>query len=309
VCTTGPRCIASCQGLPNGAYQSCNGCHFYIVCHYGSLKAEPPCSPAGYYWDDNLKKCEIQSGTCKVCPGEETTTTSAVTTDPTTNRTTRICTSGPTCITSCTYDLPDGYYQLCKDCRVYAKCSFGKQLTIECDYDKRLFWDDRQKSCVPNSTTCRLCQNDEPTTTSAVTTDPATTKTTTACTSGPTCITSCTYGLPDGYYQLCKGCDVYANCSNGELACELSCGYEEQLFWDDNEKCCVSHSTTCQSCPNEEATTTTTLLTVTDDRKPTTTSEVCPTESQHVSSCCNTGDDSSCYNKLFYFICKIISHL
>ena len=59
-----------------------------------------------------------------------------------------------------------------------------------------------------------------------------------------TCITSCT-GLPNGDYQSCLGCHVYASCSNGVMYDGRPC--PAGLVWDDNVKRCEWTSTTCGS--------------------------------------------------------------
>lgn len=57
------------------------------------------------------------------------------------------------------------------------------------------------------------------------------------------CITSCK-GLKDGFYQSCRGCDVYAACVNGVLLDNQPC--PKGTVWDDNLKTCLWQSDTCQ---------------------------------------------------------------
>ena len=57
------------------------------------------------------------------------------------------------------------------------------------------------------------------------------------------CITDCE-GVPDGNYQSCKGCNVYAACGGGVLYDEQPCPTSE-LVWDDNSKTCEFYSETC----------------------------------------------------------------
>ncbi len=63
---TGEACITSCEGLPNGDYQSCNGCTIYATCSNEILYDGRPCAPATppLVWDDNLKRCDYDSETC-----------------------------------------------------------------------------------------------------------------------------------------------------------------------------------------------------------------------------------------------------
>nr|KAG5691224.1 hypothetical protein BaRGS_019435 [Batillaria attramentaria] len=52
--TTGPICITSCVGRPNGDYQSCFGCSVYASCVGGMIINNRAC-PGGTVWDDGLK--------------------------------------------------------------------------------------------------------------------------------------------------------------------------------------------------------------------------------------------------------------
>ncbi|KAI0240872.1 hypothetical protein LSAT2_008326 [Lamellibrachia satsuma] len=65
--TTGPSCIKSCRGQPNGDYQSCRGCHVYVTCSNWRMFPDRPC-PAKLVWDDSRKRCEWSSKTCVNCP-------------------------------------------------------------------------------------------------------------------------------------------------------------------------------------------------------------------------------------------------
>jgi hypothetical protein len=83
-CTsTGPRCItaadSSCRpngvALPDGDYQACEGCTFYHSCVAGQINyAFRSCAATNegginglLVWDDNLKRCEYESNTCRQC--------------------------------------------------------------------------------------------------------------------------------------------------------------------------------------------------------------------------------------------------
>ncbi len=64
LCSQRPTCITDCEGLPDGDYQSCRGCHIYASCVSGILYDYRPCNPLGLQWDDNTKRCEVESTTC-----------------------------------------------------------------------------------------------------------------------------------------------------------------------------------------------------------------------------------------------------
>jgi hypothetical protein len=56
------------------------------------------------------------------------------------------------------------------------------------------------------------------------------------------CVASC-WGLPDGDYQSCYGCTVYATCAGGVLYDNRPC--ETNYVWDDITKDCLYYSTIC----------------------------------------------------------------
>ena len=72
--STGYRCIRSCQGLPDGDYQSCHSCHVYASCTNGSMIDDRQCAPAQppLNWDDRAKRCLYKSSTCRCYNGEDT---------------------------------------------------------------------------------------------------------------------------------------------------------------------------------------------------------------------------------------------
>ncbi|XP_060595991.1 zinc metalloproteinase-disintegrin-like VMP-III [Ruditapes philippinarum] len=57
------ECVRSCQGVQNGNYQSCRGCHMYVSCYDNVMYDGRPCQ-ANLYWSDDLKRCEYSSNTC-----------------------------------------------------------------------------------------------------------------------------------------------------------------------------------------------------------------------------------------------------
>ena len=58
------------------------------------------------------------------------------------------------------------------------------------------------------------------------------------------CVSDCR-GWPDGDYQSCKGCDIYATCNGGQLFDERPC--PEGLVWDDKKHYCDHKSDTCKT--------------------------------------------------------------
>jgi len=58
-CLTGQT---DCGVLPEGDYQSCQGCHYYVTCAPSGVFTRP--CPAQLVWDDNLKTCQGRSSTC-----------------------------------------------------------------------------------------------------------------------------------------------------------------------------------------------------------------------------------------------------
>ncbi len=127
--------------------------------------------------------------------------------------------------------MPDGDYQSCCGCCVYATCANGIL------YDNRpcpagLVWDDNLRRCEFTSSTCGTRSG----------------YALVAVAHGK-CVSDCT-NVPDGDYQDCKRCDGYVTCTNGilfERECAKS-GSAEQLVWDDNDKKCEGISTTCHGC-------------------------------------------------------------
>jgi len=127
-------CVRSCEGKPDGFYQSCATCNGYAICRQGAIRVMR-CHP-GESWDSRTTKCE------KYLP--TTCTDSCIDSDD--------C-SG----------LPDGRYQYCNRCDMYAFCERGKVLRYhQCDRDwsdpalrcKNCVYDDIWGECRGTSTTC-----------------------------------------------------------------------------------------------------------------------------------------------------------
>jgi len=61
-CPTGPFGIGSCVGVPDGNYQDCFSCKYYVSCS-GQRYFRRPC-PFPLCWDDRRKLCLWASTTC-----------------------------------------------------------------------------------------------------------------------------------------------------------------------------------------------------------------------------------------------------
>ncbi|XP_046560769.1 proprotein convertase subtilisin/kexin type 5-like isoform X2 [Haliotis rubra] len=194
------RCVKTCKGIPSGKYQSCSGCNQVIACYHG-FKIPLRC-PCGTVWDDQVKRCQQTSSTC-------------------------LERGNNPCITNCTA-LPDGNYQSCKGCSLYASCRQRRIRLNKCS--PGTFWDDSLKRCEKNSSTC-----------------PGPTLAHPWPHPGPSppsnrCVSSCA-GVRDGDYQSCIGCQVFASCAHGQLFDNRTC--PGNLVWDDFYKRCEGISTTC----------------------------------------------------------------
>ncbi len=228
------KCVSSCQGVANGDYQSCQGCHVYASCSNGILYDKRPCA-SNLVWDDKKKKCEYKSETCGGAGG------------------------GWDCIDDCN-GVANGDYQSCAGCHYYATCS------NEILYDKRkcpanLVWDDNKKRCEYESDTCQGDGNDggdgnggDGGTSDGNdggdggggdggdggTSDGNDGGSSNLC----DCIHTCV-GMPNGDYQSCRSCHVFASCSNNIMHDNRPC--PAGLVWDDNLKQCEWTSQTCNS--------------------------------------------------------------
>ena len=117
-----------CKTLPNGIYQSCQGCDVYAQCIHGRLYDGIKCHP-GKVYDDTAKQCIYWSSTCGVEP------------------------NNGTCVSTC-LGMPDGPYQSCRGCNVYVVCAGGLRYDdVLCPYIGQ-YWDDNLKGCTYQSTTC-----------------------------------------------------------------------------------------------------------------------------------------------------------
>ncbi|XP_062603072.1 uncharacterized protein LOC134264808 isoform X2 [Saccostrea cucullata] len=61
--TTG-ECVNSCLKVADGDYQSCDTCHGYVSCTNNYIFYRN-CPTVDLFWDDNKKRCEWKSETCK----------------------------------------------------------------------------------------------------------------------------------------------------------------------------------------------------------------------------------------------------
>ncbi len=137
------------------------------------------------------------------------------------------------CIEDCSI-LPDGNYQSCHGCNMYAACSNG-QIVDQIPCHALLVWDDNLKSCEYTSQTCSPSIQPTPAPIPGPTTD---------YTPG-ICVPHCA-NMPDGDYQSCHGCNVFVTCSN-HITYMRSCPGE--LVWDDILKRCEYTSQTCSVAP------------------------------------------------------------
>ena len=237
-------CVSSCTGMPDGDYQSCNGCNVYVTCSNEIIHDDRHC-PDGLVWDDNLKRCEWESTTCGTdsCDGilqvqihlQLYRSTSWY--RPT-------CQIHAPCVSSPCTGMPDGDYQSCNGCNVYVTCS------NEIIHDDRpcpdgLVWDDNLKRCEWDDGQLHvalIAVMADPGTDPPPDTDPPPGYRSISRIHPPPCVSSCT-GMPDGDYQSCNGCNVYVTCSNEIIHDDRPC--PDGLVWDDNLKRCEWESTTC----------------------------------------------------------------
>ncbi|KAI0228155.1 hypothetical protein LSAT2_021383 [Lamellibrachia satsuma] len=61
-CPTGAHGVGSCVGVPDGHYQDCFSCNYYVSCS-GQRYFRRPC-PFPLFWDDISKLCLWSSRTC-----------------------------------------------------------------------------------------------------------------------------------------------------------------------------------------------------------------------------------------------------
>lgn len=208
-------CIRSCKGVPDGDYHSCLGCGHYATCLMGVFITRK-CTLKDTVWDDKYKMCLSRSQTCKPS---------------------RICVED-----NCS-GIPDGDYHSCYGCGYYSTCLMGVFI------DKRqclkgTIWDNKYKICLTSSNTCEDDSKFHPDPSHPLATDkPKFEDFTQSPTSNPyNCVSSCE-NIPDGNFQSCKGCNVFASCSGGRLIDSRPCA--AKLVWDDIVKQCVYTSSTC----------------------------------------------------------------
>eukprot|EP00483_Globobulimina_turgida_P007157 UN07171 len=65
------HCVSNCNGVCDGDYTSCNGCHVYATCIGGVLSDNRPCAPnnpnPSLMWNDEIKACDYSSS-CEIDP-------------------------------------------------------------------------------------------------------------------------------------------------------------------------------------------------------------------------------------------------
>jgi hypothetical protein len=273
--STGRSCITSCQGLPDGDYQSCQCCHGYVSCTGGHMSPYRRC-PANLVWADNTKKCNYSSRTCTECvrqldvaQDDETDgkqldvqiqdggQQKAPEAPPCDCMSCPCRSTGSTCISSCA-DKPDGDYQSCHCCHAFVTC-IGGLLIGNRACPATTVWADDIKRCNFTSNTCRECVSSkqdnglsalvavDPDTDTAAASSQSSSSSCPCKSTGTKCVASC-QGKLDGDYQSCRCChgdEAYVTCVGGRLfyrTCPFS------LVWDDELKVCNHQSKTCTEC-------------------------------------------------------------
>ena len=154
---TGDSCMASCDDVNDGDYQSCAGCNVFVSCLKGVM-VKRTCE-TGTKWDDDKKSCVAASSTCELSteigqPSEEpepTTTTTTTTPAPASSVPSDI--QPHSCVGESCDGLPAGNYQSCYTCRGYVTCAPGHFPMLR-PCPATLIWDDVKKICDYTSTTC-----------------------------------------------------------------------------------------------------------------------------------------------------------
>ena len=251
--TCGPGkgdCVQSCEGLPDGDFQSCLGCHVYATCMEGILHDNRPC-PHNLVWDNTHRRCMRTSPTCNHGNRQGVGAGALSWLGSRTGHTQIVASS---CIRSCD-GLADGDYQSCHDCRVFATCLDGV-MNDDRPCPVHTLWDDNLKRCMRSSATCSsvivlLDTGDRSGVSGAgvawrssgasrdrqlLATSSGTSIFSSSCTS------SCE-GLSDGSYQSCHDCRVYVTCLAEETHDDRPC--PGRTLWDDLRKRCLRVSSTC----------------------------------------------------------------
>ena len=260
-CLGNSGCVTSCQNLPEGNYPSCDTCIGYVSCHLGQIRYVG--CPVNKFWDDQGKACIEDPSICesRAAPG---------------NIGSDVHSNLASCVSSCAGIL-NGDYQSCEGCNVFVKCLNGQiEDTPACPFSS--LWDDLDKQCSEESTTCPLPES---------------------------CIASCE-NLEDGNYPSCRGCHVYASCGGGVIYDGRPCPFGR--LWDDNAKECLETSSTCignTNTPSPGAGTTVRLVTDAPTHPPVTTIHNCIESCKNVPdgnyhSCLGCHVYASCGNGVFF---------
>ena len=223
-------CVSTCLNMPNGDYNSCHGCQYFVTCSEQMRNDLRRC-PAGLEFDSGVGMCVYKSRTCPYRPDEEDVIPKIP--DIETSHNEAVPDPGhPKCVSTCRH-ISNGDYQSCNTCAGYVTCVHGLLYERSCPAD--LVWDDVQGRCEWTSSTCGV--SEEPEVKSQANKQPAL----------GDCITFCA-GLANGIYQSCQGCDVYAKCDNEILEDNILCSSGN--VYDDTIKNCVRFSSTCGVQPN-----------------------------------------------------------
>ncbi|KAK2160877.1 hypothetical protein NP493_1621g00019 [Ridgeia piscesae] len=129
---------------------------------------------------------------------------------PATNNDQFVC-SG--CVESCERKRDGLYPAKCTyDCRNYVECEGGKARRRHCR--NGMFFDSERRECIRG------------------------------CPTGSNGIIDC-YDRPDGHWQHCCYCDLYATCANRGMFFHRRCEVGGTV-WDDKEHKCLGKSCTCE---------------------------------------------------------------
>ena len=60
------KCVDTCVGKAFGNYHSCKDCTKYVSCVGDTMYPDRPC-PGNQAWDDDVKRCVVDSKTCGPC--------------------------------------------------------------------------------------------------------------------------------------------------------------------------------------------------------------------------------------------------
>ena len=172
-------CVSTCLNMPNGDYNSCHGCQYFVTCSEQMRNDLRRC-PTGLEFDSGAGICLYKSRTCPYRPDEEDIIPKIPNIDDS-QRTTVPAPGHHRCVSDCRH-MPNGDYQSCETCEGYVTCAYGRLYDRPCPAN--LLWDDERERCLWESRTCNITPTTRPV-------QPG------------ECIESCD-GIRAGIYQSCK---------------------------------------------------------------------------------------------------------